>query len=276
MKNLVPLKRKKYYWDEIVSRKRPVTFRARLLAIRPLVIARFRVYSNHTAPNTLEVIGASPFGPRNTTRLKTCYKPSTRLSSLKKKIINSQNKILRAECQYCNISEPTTFDHYLPQRYFSEFSALSINLIPCCSKCNTEKGEEWLLPNGQRRIINLYYDTLPNVQYLNCMITFNAAVPRVIYTINHAVIPLPFRNTIVSHYGVLLLTERYREKSNSEITDVLNSIVPLVGILTRAQIQAHLIAEATSMQAIRGLNYWRAILKLALANSPTFLTNAGY
>jgi 5-methylcytosine-specific restriction endonuclease McrA len=274
MKNLVPLKRKTSYWDDIVDSKH-LASRSPLQAIRHQVLTRFNVYVQHTAPNNLEAMPASPFSPPHNGLLEGCYATSKNLAQLKTKIREKQNVLLRSECQYCNISEPNTFDHYLPKTEFPEFSALSINLIPCCSKCNTEKGEEWL-QLGVRKIINFYYDPLPNIQYLNCTISYKGGVPQANFSINPAVIPIGLRTVITNHYDTLDLFDRYKKKSNSEITDVLNAISPNAGLLNRAQIQNSLQFESASMQASKGTNYWRAIIRLALANTNRFLTDAGF
>ncbi len=274
MKNLIPLTRKMSYWDDIVNNKN-IASRASLQAIRQAVSNRVTEYINRTVPNSLETIPASTFVAPNIDLLKGCYSKSIALSNLKAKIKNRQSDLLKGECQYCNIGEPKTFDHYLPQDDFPEFSALSINLIPCCATCNTEKGEEWLL-TGNRRIINFYYDTLPNVQYLNCSIIFRNNIPQASFTLNAAVIPVGMRTIIIEHFTKLKLAERYKDRSNSEISDVRIAILQSVGLLTRAQIQNQLTNEAAGMKGCKGDNYWRAVLRIALSNSNRFLTDAGF
>lgn len=274
MKNLTPLTRKMSYWDDIVNSKHLVS-RTPLQAIRADVSNRFTEYAQHTNPITLEAIPASTFVAPNIALLKDCYSNSNGLSYLKTKIKEKQNVLLRSECQYCNIGEPTTFDHYLPQVDFPEFSVLSINLVPCCSACNTEKGDVWRL-HGKRTIINLYYETLPNVPYLSCSIVYRKNVPQADFTVNALVIPVNIRTEITSHFTTLKLEVRYKARSNSEITDVFNTIQPLSATLSRLQVQNQLRTDATKMKVDKGNNYWRAVLKIALSNSNRFLTDAGY
>ena len=274
MKNLIPLYRKIYYWDAIVSNKN-FAERTSLKAIRADVLNRFNTYTKHCNPITLEKIPASTFVSPNIVLLKDCYSNSHGLSFLKTRILERQNVLLRRECQYCNIGEPTTFDHYLPQVGFPEFSALSVNLIPCCSTCNSEKGVQWRT-HGRRNIINFYFDTLPNVPYLTCSIVYRKNVPQAIFIVNTAVIPANMRTVITTHFTTLKLTERYKGRSNSEISDVFNTIQPLSASLNRLQIQNQLRTDAANMKISKGDNYWRAVLKIALSNSNRFLTEAGY
>jgi len=274
MKNLTPLRRKMNYWDVIVNNKH-LADRGSLQAIRADVHERVRAYTQHTNPNRLEAIPPSPFMAPNIALLKSCYSKSNSLALLKTKIKEKQNILLRSECQYCNIGEPNTFDHYLPQVDFPEFSALSTNLIPCCSKCNTEKGEEWVKA-GSRRIINYYYDILPDVDYLNCNIIYRQNVPLANFTLNLSFVPLTFSPVLTNHFIALDLSDRYRQRSNSEITDVLSAILPHVGTLSRVQIQTQLNSEAANIKNTKGRNYWRAKIREALANSTRFLSDAGF
>lgn len=262
------------YWDDIVNNKQ-LASRTPLQAIRQDVANRVSVYINHTNPVTLEVIPRSPFIAPNIALLESCYSKSNGLSNLKAKIREKQTNILRSECQYCNIGEPNTFDHYLPQADFPEYVALSINLVPCCSRCNYEKGEIWLL-GGSRKVINFYYDVLPAVSYLTCVISYTRNIPQATFAINPTVIPVGMRTVIINHFTALKLAERFKYKSNSEITDILNAIAPSAGLLTRVQIQTNLRDEAVRMRVAKGANYWRAALRDALSYSNTFLTSAGY
>ena len=274
MKNLTPLPRYTGYWDNIVNNKRQMANRVALQGHRLTVLGRFTSYVVLANASNLQAMPASPFALPHPL-LESCYSESSNLSILKTDIKENQPILLRGECQYCNIGEPNTFDHYLPKSDFPEFSAFSKNLVPCCFVCNNEKGDDWLIA-GSPVTVSLYYDHLPAVQYLNCVITYRRHLPVANYTVNTAVIPAPMAGIIANHYTELKLLTRYSERSNSIITDVLEAIQPQAGHLTKLQIQTQLRTEAAAMQVSRGLNYWRAITKLALANSNRFLLNAGF
>ena len=101
-------------------------------------------------------------------------------------------------------------------------------------------------------------------------------MPQANFSINAAALPVNIRHTTVNHYNTLLLRDRYNQRSNSEIIDVFNRISPFNAIITRAQIQIHFQNEAANMKLSEGQNYWRAIIRIALSNSPRFLTDAGF
>lgn len=275
MKNLIPLRRKLFYWDNIVNAMNHSN-RGPLQLLRGSVITRFTEYRTHAKPNRLEIIPASVIQAPNISQLRQCYDSgSTGINVLKQRVKDKQPDILKGECQYCNMGEPSTIDHYLPQKYFPEFSALSINLIPCCGKCNTAKGEEWLVL-GNRRIINYYYDDLPLVQYLFCEILFRRGVPRAVFSLDITGIGNSMGEVITNHFVALHLLDRYKERSAGEIMEVYDAITLRTGSRTLAQIRTELISDANALKTSRGQNYWRAILKIALANSDQFLLSAGF
>lgn len=263
-----------YYWDEIVdSRYEPA--KSALQTIRASVNNRFSIYRNHTNANTLHAIAPSPFNAITGGYLRTCYADTIEMNRLRKHINDAQDFIVQGECQYCNLGEPSTLDHYLPKRDFPEFAVLSSNLLPCCPTCNTIMGEEWL-EAGDRRIINYYYDQLPLIQYLNCRIVYQRQVPLGDFSLNLAGIPPVMATIISNHFTALDLLKRFKKSSNGEIIDVLRSIKTHNTTLSRAQIQQSILQDATDMQLDRGHNYWRAILRIELSRSNRFLTAAGY
>lgn len=275
MKNLTPLHRKISYWDDIVNNMNLVN-RTPLQGIRPSVLLRFNEYGRYANPNRLELIPASSYVAPHVARLKKCYGSGANpLNLLKQKIRDKQPNLLKGECQYCNMGEPSTIDHYLPQSYFPEFAALSVNLVPCCPTCNTEKGEEWLVL-ARRRIINYYFDQLPNIQYLFCTITIRHGVAKGTFSLNTAAVPGVMGPVIKNHFDALGLLERYKSRSDGEIMEIYDAIRQRVGQKTAAEMRLELIADAIGVQALKGTNYWRTIIKIALANSSQFLVTAGF
>lgn len=275
MKNLKPLTRKISYWDGIVVAKK-LTDRKGLIKIRPIVLKRFSTYYAHCKAGNMEHISSATFSVTQKRLLNNCYAIKTKgLSKLKKAITDNQVDILKSECQYCNIGEPTTFDHYMPKGKFPEFSVLSNNLIPCCFQCNLDKGEKWLKIN-QRRFINLYYDNIPIVKYLEAKIYFKRMVPFAKFTLNTGKLTKPFDMVISNHFQDLELLKRYQERSGGVISDLLKSLAYLADPKRRKQVKSQLKAEADGIRNDRGKNYWRAAVIDACSESEQFLDLAGY
>lgn len=70
-------------------------------------------------------------------------------------LINSAKE----ECPFCGgIGTPSNLDHFLPKKYFSQFSVLPYNLIPTCRDCNMgNKGESYAI-KPEDQIIHPYLD----------------------------------------------------------------------------------------------------------------------
>lgn len=100
--------------------------------------------------------------------MEHCYGVSTAGLSVVKSAIKTSHNIVDTElCPYCNLRDPSEFDHYLPKSKFQEFSVYSKNLIWCCHKCNHKKKEHF---SKTDRFLNTYYDTIPEEQFLFCRI----------------------------------------------------------------------------------------------------------
>lgn len=277
MKNLKPLTRNFSYFSRIIAQKDPIV-RVQLLAIELQVKSDYSKYVRECKNARLSSYTASSYNGINATNLIACYSTAREVKRLKEHIYLNQYPHVRYECQYCTIGDSSeSFDHYLPKEHFPEFSVLSNNLIPCCSKCNSHKGANWKDVSGERNIINYYYDTVPNQQFLNCSITFKRRTPVASFSISNpgTIDPASFR-LIQRHFTRLLLLERFKKKSNTEITNISNSIRQLTPTHTFAQVAQFLLNDSNQMKASFGNNYWRAILKEALANSNQFFADIGF
>lgn len=73
--------------------------------------------------------------------------------SLRQKVRQRANFL----CEYCQVSETDsggelTVDHYQPQS--GNGSDEEINLVYCCFRCNSYKGDYWHIPTNQTRVFN--------------------------------------------------------------------------------------------------------------------------
>lgn len=278
MKNLRPLRLNYVYYRNIAGSKR-LPLRGQLLAIGAVVQRQYSSYVYTCLNGDLFAYTVSAFGIPDTTNLSNCYSDTKQVKVLKSRIYDNQDAWLRFDCPYCLIGDSSeSFDHYLPQTVFPEFSILSNNLIPCCSKCNSIKSDQWKDLGATRNILNFYYDPIPAQQFLQCSIAFRRNTPRVQFSIINpgAVINAPLFRIIERHYQRLGLIERFKQKSNSEITNVANTMRQLIGVYTRAQASQFLLEDATQMKLSYGNNYWKALLKEAMANSVPFLISIGF
>ena len=162
----------------------------------------------------LSKIAMNTFNNSEREDLEHCYNGKTQpLDRLLASIKMAQPTEIRNKCQYCGIDSPNTFDHYLPISWFPEFAVYSLNLLPCCATCNGKKLNAFLL-NNERQIVNLYFDSLPIVQYLYVNINYHYDEPVAIYHLQQSsdISAQTFR-LIETHYSRLDLLSRFQANS---------------------------------------------------------------
>lgn len=129
----------------------------------------------------------------------------------KQSIRNISNK-----CAYCSIDTSSHLDHYLPRSKFPEFSVLSLNLIYCCSICNSKyKGDKYLNDNNERLYINPYFDDfIDTISFLKCKIEVNGIYPKFTFYIDDSLQTIHnYEYKIVkNHFENLNLNNRYLDQ----------------------------------------------------------------
>ena len=253
----------------IVPRKKSLLRRQRLNNAIPTLIARYEEYTANASE--LSAISLSPLVGDLIKDCQSFYSSdSEELSALRKAIFDGQPAILRSVCQYCSLGEPNTLDHYAPKGRFPEFSMFSENLIPCCGKCNTGKGEQWM-EKGHRHFVNLYFDSFLNQPLLKAELKFEHNGEMVIKFSfeKHSFVTDTQFAIIKSHFDELDLHDRHTERAIGLIAEVHSTVRRRKFRL--GQIEEMLGAEADSKAELFGPNYWQAAVYRCLEVSGRFM-----
>ncbi|MDR3581312.1 MAG: hypothetical protein P4L44_15225 [Oryzomonas sp.] len=258
----------------IVSAKNTGVVKESLETLEANVALRFATYNDAFNNNELHEITESLHMQAYMDDLQSCYKKSTKpLRDIFKAIKEAQLTRSLLYCPYCGIALPKTHDHYLPEGRFPEFSAHALNLIPCCSSCNSIKTDRWLAGNN-RIFINYYLDPLPDDQYLHIRIQSNpgsmafGAVFSIVRP--HMIVDDQLWGLIESHYRELHLLDRYKEDVNEEVSAVYDICC------THLQNGGHNIENflrdlSDRNATVFGQNNWRVVLWKALALDQNFI-----
>jgi hypothetical protein len=207
--------------------------------------------------------------------LVSCYSNrSSGIADLKKVISSTNGLRVLKYCPMCGVTSPTTYDHYLPSSRFPEFSVHPLNLIPCCSICNSTKDDDWLDQDARRQYLHLYSDLIPADVFLK--VTLHSppnlsGVGAAFVLSKPAGIQVGNWRLIKSHFERLKLLDRYSERSNAEISEILESCAEHVK-QGGSRPKRFLQGIASSQEAIYGSSNWRVQLMRELAGSPKFLT----
>lgn len=198
------------------------SYRGIMFVYREYILSRYCYYRNNIAQ--LEKIKSEKIIPNNFADLlcKT-FENSTDISDLKTQIRVNIPKEIKGYCPYCMINEPNTFDHYFPKKHYPEFAFFSYNLVPCCSKCNTLKGDLIFSEDGERMFINFYFDDIMDIQFIKAKVYIDNEIPTVTYYLdinssNKA------KKIIEHHFAKLKLLDRYTERSISVLNEIQEQV----------------------------------------------------
>lgn len=274
MKNLknIPVDNLIEWYHNIVELKTDEGAKVMLLGLTAQVDNRYEHYIERFTKEDIITISDSLF-PKNHPQLLSCYKSEgSTLSSLKKEIRDLQDIGIKGTCQYCGIGKPKSMDHFLPISEYPEFAVLAINLIPCCKDCNEKKKSYWK-EEGMRGIINFYIDNIPNAQFLFGEVHFNSNIPCVKFDLKNEeeIIDTDFYEIIKRHFKRLELLKLYNAEANDELDEMIRNFTTYIKNPDFETLKGDLIKDANQLQIQFGINYWRAIMRIALASSDEFL-----
>ncbi|MET4082959.1 hypothetical protein ABIB40_002926 [Pedobacter sp. UYP30] len=263
------------FYKKVCQKKRnpdvDPNYKNRLLELDVNIGQFFDNYDLAFSGNLLENLNPYGYVNPNADDLCKLYKYSSATLQKLKTIVTTTKNGRKVQCQNCTMNEVNSLDHLLPKEKFPEFAVNPKNLFPCCSKCNSYKGDLWR-DNGVRTSLNLYIDSLPHVQYLFVNVEIgNSYMETDFFLDNKNGINEKLYELISSHYNNLHLLERFSEAADDVITSfkhIVESARDKLTLLETRHLSKSIIEkEKTAF----GSNYWQSILKLALIDNDDFL-----
>lgn len=173
-------------------------------------------------------------------------------------------------CPYCGIGITTTLDHYLPKTRFPLLSVLTLNLIPSCKDCNTDKRVGFATTEAMQTL-HPYFEnaSILTEQWLYARLNENTP-PSLEYFVSA---PLHWNNSLKNrvreHFNSYNLSSRYSVEASSGLA-ILKNVLDAVWELSGAEgVMQHLQSSASG-HARMHLNAWDTAMYQALS------TNAWY
>lgn len=257
----------------IVNAKRDLAVKASLSAISVQVDTRYQLFQAELVRRNLQGIAQDAIMLENKGALLSCYKNKTkRALAIFDEIENAQLNGVLSKCPYCGITRPGTFDHYLPESKYPEFAVHAVNLIPCCSDCNSSKGDR-LVSGGLRQYLHYYSDVLPDGQFLFVEIITrpNSLAYACRFRLSR---PQGFDNDcwqlIENHFSKLKLLSRYKNEANDEIGTCFTAAKSFVKN-SQGNVSNFINDICDDEAAKFGESHWRVVLKRQLAQTPNFI-----
>lgn len=272
MKKLIPVFDNDREWALLIINSKATATRSAIMDIYDSLSQCWINYED----NLTELQNLSPygFGEELSTLLKSCYKVRTlSINSLKDSILDAQSGL--DHCPYCGIDTAETFDHYLSKAIFPEFSFFSLNLVPCCYRCNGDKGD-FISEDENRGIINYYFDDIFETEFLSATLEYgddSSEIPSVqFFLLENEGLDDDKRKLLASHFSRLKLFERYKDKVKSEISEILRTHTTfVVPDINTDKLRSMNNEYADKLSRSYGLNYWRAVIRRAVSGNDRFL-----
>lgn len=275
MKSLTVLPDVPTYLDRYVSIRdsKHKNTRDPLVAAHPLIELRYQAHAKAIKRGKLDGLKKNATAIAIRDPLRACYNVATKsLTELKKEIKKAQPNRLLKYCPMCGTTLPSTFDHYMPAVSFPEFAVHPLNLVPCCAKCNSTKDDDWLCAAGKRQFLNAYTDHIPDLQFVVVTLHENQAGTAVGASFS---LQRPIGLTeeqwdlISSHFRRLKLLDRYDERGNDEVAEILSDCRTFLEA-GGAKVRAFLKGQAEDRKTVYGRNHWIAVLMAALCQHANF------
>ena len=191
--------------------------RGRMLGMETYVFKRYDLYMKNK--KNLECIEQEDsLDDKNKSIIQEAYKSSVLFDEAKQKILANMPRAIKGKCPFCMISEPNTFEHYLPESKYPEYIIFTPNIVPCCSQCNTNKGDTFSI-NGKRQFIHFYFDDIPDKQFLYADVNIQDGIPVFSFYIKFDR-EEEINQIIKSHYRRLKLIKRYTDQCNNLVTSL--------------------------------------------------------
>ena len=251
-------------FEKILSTKRGLR-KVRLNNIKDKVKDAYDNYADSS--NNLGLMEPVKLGKIQKKDMEHCYDSSTAGLTALKSAIKANHSILDREiCPYCSIREPIEFDHYLPKSKFQEFSVFSKNLIWSCHQCNHKKRENFSESN---RYLNIYYDVIPESQFLFCSIGSPIESEGVSFYLKKpdGITAKQYKD-IVSHAKRLNLLETYEHLASQKLPIWLKKWKFLAEDCNEQELKSHLAldmrAEIRGDLAKYGKNHYKYALKICV------------
>lgn len=264
------------FLDDVVNSKRNTlddpTYKERLAILTPNVKLCFNTFDiAHNANNHISLVPHGYVTPDKDDLLKLYNPKAKKLVTFKNTSTTVLDNRASTVCQYCTINSANTLDHIVPKTEFAEFAVNPKNLLPACSECNGYKLDRFK-NNNDRLFLNLYTDILPTIQYLFVdILIINGLVEADYRLSNMNNINVQLFSIIESHYDKLHLFSRFKSKTNTIISEMINSITSAVGVLSKETFIKITLDKINKDKLLHGNNHYKLILEETLINNNAFI-----
>ncbi|MDQ8012110.1 MAG: HNH endonuclease [Flavobacterium nitrogenifigens] len=277
MKNLSPfIDDTNTFFDNVLKAKRKSqkdeTYKDRIELLKPSIRVNYKNFDDNFSDKSLATLSAHGYLDQEKDDLLKMYKYDNNIfQKLKTDVTTTKTNRIINTCQNCTINEINSFDHIVPKDEFPEYAVNPKNLFPSCTKCNGHKSTVWR-SSGESVFLNLYLDSLPQVQYLFCKPIIENELVTVSFVVENVKgIDNNLFKLISTHYSRLELPQRFRENSHDTIYELSKEIKKYKDKVPRGELIQTIKDSIVEDKDYYGFNFWKSIIKEALIENEEYL-----
>ncbi len=194
----------------------------------------------------------------------------------KLKKLRAELKLLADYCPYCGFAPISDLDHHLQHNRFKLLSIFALNLIPCCSPCNTGKRRSPSDKPAEHQL-HTYLESVANYDFLRATVTLHPGTGalEVVYLVEKCVgMSAELYLRLTNHLTEFDLHKKYAKQVNIHLSEHqfgMEMAYQNGEIMLRAYLNGTANAHAKNF----GVNDWRTALFRGLALCDGFC-NGGF
>ena len=176
-----------------------------------------------------------------------------------------------AECAYCDVSEASEMDHFLPREHYKFLSIYPRNFVPSCDKCNKIKSTNILLPSG-RPFIHPGFETIPDDRFMKANVVMENGAIMLTFEVDFSTnINTELGERIVEQHEVLKVGGRHTKPLNSFLKSLCSRLSRSGDLDPDPEFVANFLLEESGHQEFaHHTNHWKSIAPLFLSQSQEF------
>lgn len=173
-------------------------------------------------------------------------------------------------CPYCGVGETAELDHVLPRSVWPEFTIHISNLVPACRRCNGSKSDRNFLTSGWSYRHPYFHPSL-STKFLSAKANINGTNISYEFSIQQPVgASSAIFQSVKEAFDTFHLARRFANQSVHRLSNRSHKLLDLFARLGPSSVKNYLASEAASISAVRGVNYWEAVLLGDLASSQEY------
>ncbi len=237
----------------------------------------YQQYEYAVSNQNVHSLSPSGFVSPEKDHLKKLYKSSCDIAKKVRthhdNFTSTSRRIYHNKCPYCVLSEPNTLEHILPREDYPEYAVHVYNLIPCCSKCNSHKGQAVREPaTGNPFTLNFYYHNPDEFEFLKVKCSLDTkGKPIFTYFLSFPDTADPILQAIITnHFTRLHLLDRYNKEAISQYC-ALESMIKICCSGKNLPKALNVISDyLKALSDDYGINHYLIALYRCLLTSPQY------